>query len=519
MPLNPFLAQFGFDEDPFASTNAAGEGRLADYFVDPPYFTAVLGDPNIPQSHIVLAPRGGGKTAQKRRIENIAPDGEFFCISYDEFDLPARLTLKDVTWDYHVSQICRRLTVGILAFLHEEHSYVQTLDKRKRRLLAFYADAFIGPMSEADFQSALRSIKSIPQRVGQIMGQYGGPVTLFVRAILARLKVTDAPNAAELVGNMTQSQSLRYHLDQLSDIVTALGFRSTYILVDRVDELQLTSNDARKTFEFVRPLLTDLRTLETPHLAFKFFMWDQTEPYVRSGVRLDRIALDVLTWSPAELQLMLSRRLAAYSRGTVSEIDNLSCKVPNIVWDPIVAQLAHGSPREMIVLMRTVIAEQTRTSMSGGCITTRSFWTAVGKFADDQALEAAGKHLDDLKKIGASGRLTFGIAEIASNVFRISQQVTGNKIQNWQRTGVIAQIGTMPNPGKRPPHLYGPVDVRVAIAMMVSLSPEGLLSKHALVCPGCETVILTDRSLDCPRCHHPIRHGETESLVRAAHRR
>jgi hypothetical protein len=67
-----FLSAFGFSENPFASTNADKEPHLSRYFVPPPYFTSVKGDPKDPKSNMVLAPRGGGKTAQKVMIEEFA---------------------------------------------------------------------------------------------------------------------------------------------------------------------------------------------------------------------------------------------------------------------------------------------------------------------------------------------------------------------------------------------------------------------------------------------------------------
>jgi hypothetical protein len=69
LSVNDFLNYFGFEGDPFESTNADNEPRLADYFVPPPYFPTVLGDARFPQSQVVLAPRGSGKTAQRRMIE------------------------------------------------------------------------------------------------------------------------------------------------------------------------------------------------------------------------------------------------------------------------------------------------------------------------------------------------------------------------------------------------------------------------------------------------------------------
>lgn len=515
---NPFLARLGFDEDPFASTNAAGERRLDAYFVDPPYFDSVVGDPRQPSSHIVLAPRGGGKTAQKRRLESIAPHSGFFCISYDEFDLPSGFALRDADWNYHVTQICRRMTAGILALLHDDPSRVQTLTKRQKDLLAQYADWFLGPMSAADFLTALRSIKSISPRIKRVIDQYGGPVALFVRAVLARLDINEPPSGQGLASGATLSQSLRYHLDHLSEIIRSLDFFCTYVLVDRVDELEPTSNDAEKTFAFVRPLLTDLRTLETPGLAFKFFLWDETLPYIQESVRTDRLHTDVLSWSPPELERMLSRRLAAHSDRRITSIAQVACDDATCAWDFIIAQLAHGSPRDMIVLLHRVIAEQTRTSPAGHCIEVESFWSAVRSFSDGMAADRAGKHLPDLRRIGASGRVTFGSAEIANEVFRISQRVTANKLQSWQRAGVIAHIGTLPNPGRRPPYLYAPADLRMAIAMAPNTPPEETLEFNAFICHGCQQLVITDRSLPCPSCmaEIEIEYEEATSVMSSA---
>ena len=69
MAINEFLANFGFSLDPFESTNAENEPELDSYFVPPPYFPTVMGNPQTPSSHIVLAPRGGGKTCKCRMIE------------------------------------------------------------------------------------------------------------------------------------------------------------------------------------------------------------------------------------------------------------------------------------------------------------------------------------------------------------------------------------------------------------------------------------------------------------------
>lgn len=60
-----YLDKFGFQADPFQSTNAADEPEISNYFVPPPYFKAVVGDPSQPKSQVILAPRGGRKDRTK----------------------------------------------------------------------------------------------------------------------------------------------------------------------------------------------------------------------------------------------------------------------------------------------------------------------------------------------------------------------------------------------------------------------------------------------------------------------
>jgi hypothetical protein len=50
--------QLGFRTHPFLKTNADEEDSLQSYFVPPPYFDAIIGDPKMPNSSVVLAPRG-----------------------------------------------------------------------------------------------------------------------------------------------------------------------------------------------------------------------------------------------------------------------------------------------------------------------------------------------------------------------------------------------------------------------------------------------------------------------------
>src|SRR5439155_18193748 len=149
---SPFLRQFHLVEDPFESTNADTEPRLDAYFVPPPYFATVLGDTRNPKSHVVLAPRGGGKTAQRRMIETRSFDaGDFLCITYDRFDQPAGFSVGKATLAYHLNQVCRLILIGVLVQMNAEPELVERLSKNQKQVLKFQIDRFLGSLSAQEF--------------------------------------------------------------------------------------------------------------------------------------------------------------------------------------------------------------------------------------------------------------------------------------------------------------------------------------------------------------------------------
>jgi hypothetical protein len=510
-----FLRQLGFEEDPFASTNAADEPNLASYFVEPPYFATVMGDPQRPQSYVVLAPRGGGKTAQRRMIEDASREEAILCVTYDSFDLPERFKLEDATWAYHAEQVARLLVVGILARLIDDSDAVERLDRTQKERLGAYVQRFLGSMTEDQFEQAVRAIKSLPDKAGELLRRFTGPLSTVVTAILMAFGLPALNIQAAEAMAKDRSETLRIDLQRLGEIARAAGFESVYVLVDRVDEMGLTATDASKTLQFIHPLVTDLPTLELPGMAFKFFLWDLIEEDLRAtGGRPDRVPIYTLAWSPEDLQQMISRRLSALSKGRVSSLTELFCSDVGLNTDLLMAHLAGGSPRDLIRMMARVVAEQTRVTDEATCIGPEALWSGIRRFADERSEELVHRYLPDVRRIGARGQVTFTINQLASDVFRVTTQAARSKVQKWEQTGLISQIGELPNPGNRPMNLYGAVDMRLAIAMLRTASPEEVVGNYILSCPECERLAISDRdAIGCPHCNHEFTLREASSLL------
>ena len=512
MSLYDFLKKFGFNDDPFRSTNAADEPMLTSYFVPPPYFASVLGTPKSPRSDVVLAPRGGGKTAQRIKIESESKiNNDFLCISYEKFDIREEIKPKDIDLSYHLNNICRLMLVAVLSEIDSDPELILKLDSHKKAVLKYQIQKMLGEISSAEYESAINSLKNIGDKASDLWDKYGGKVAAIVNAFISKYGFGKIDVSGVTKVNLKEDDSLRYHFHQLQKTLDVIGFKTTYILVDRVDELYLTAKNAQSTFNFIRPLLEDLPTLETPGVAFKFFLWDQIENfYKESGARPDRVPIHKLGWTPEELGKMLTERLRAYSSARISYFDEMFDK-KNINAHKLVAHLSFGSPRDMIRICQSIINEQTRMDTSSKLLEEKSLWLGIKKFADVRSDELFGQYLSDLRKVGS---VTFTINRIANDIFRVSQQAARAKAQKWMNVGAVIKIGELPNPGNRPLHLYGLLDPRLAIALRPQQETDLVCGNFILLCPSCGRICISDREqITCTGCFDNFGLSKSQSLL------
>lgn len=509
MALNAFLASQQFVEDPFQSTNAGEEPRLEKYFVPPPYFASVLGDPVNPKSQVILAPRGGGKTAQRVMIEKSSEGGEFLCVTYDDFPMASKFTLSDATLDYHLNNICGLILLGVLVQLERHPEKISNLDKQDKEVLKFQIDRFLGTFSVDQFEKAVKSLKNFGDKAHDLWNKYGGKVAALINAFIAKYDFGSIDVSQLKFDESRKDEQLKYHLRRQVDIAIKCGFKSVYVLVDRVDETPLTGMDARQSFALIKNLMSDLPTLEIKGLAFKFFLWDQLkDEYVQQGARPDRVKIFELNWRPEELEKMLSERLKEYSRGAHNSFNTLT-STSDLNTHRLVARLGAGSPRDMIRVCGRIVDEHTRSDSPTTKIPAETIYRGVQNFSQERSEELFSANLVQLKKLST---VTFTVNQLASDFLRISIQAARNRIGPWQNSGAIKKIDEIENQGSRPLHLYGISDVRLLIALFPKLEVRHILTNWSFVCPSCGSVALSDRKEIVCECGERMASKEAKSL-------
>ncbi len=500
MNLDEYLSHLGFRTDPFASTNADSEDLLQEYFVPPPYFVPVLGQPASPESHIVFAPRGGGKTAQRRMIEMASEESTFLCVLHDRFPVTSKQDVIEVSLDTHLREVSRKLLVAVLVHLDEHPKDNEKLSKESRNLIVKEAVFQLGPLSADEFHREVQSLKSLGKRTGEWIREHAGPIKPVISAIFkkAELEPPDFESAeADPASGPMEPWSLR--LAYLTQAAQGLGYQSVYVLIDKVDELQETSSDPLMTFELVAPLITNLPSMEMKGICFKVFLWDRAQThYIDGGGRPDRVRDYTLGWNSPDLADMMSRRLSAHSDGTIASLNDLMEAGSDLDLQNLAADLAHGSPRDMVRLASEIRATHLNRYSMTHRFNRQDVFDGIREFSLRISDERSRKFLPDLLKTGS---YRFTQSRLANDLLKITKQSVQAKVAEWRKTGLIEKVAELQDSRNRPQHLYGVVDTRLAIAMREDLEAEMVLGQFVFFCPECAHLNISDETaIICAQC-------------------
>jgi hypothetical protein len=261
-------------------------------------------------------------------IEFKASEENVFAITYDRFENLAGLSLKNLSTEYHVKNIIQMGTIGFLLEIHSRSLQAPAFGRFERGQIEELSNRYLGDITRIEALKALNSLKSLSTKAKQLLRDWSGPLSALFSAALASAGLPSGVKLSpEGVGKHNErggDAASKAHLEIIRDLIRSIGFKSFYILVDKVDETPQTGNNAEDSFLLVKPLLRDLELLQIKGIGFKFFLWDKLEPHYREFARPDRIQQFELSWGEAELRTMLSRRLEAFSNGNVRDLGQLT---------------------------------------------------------------------------------------------------------------------------------------------------------------------------------------------------
>ncbi len=510
MSYSTLLQNLGFERDPFAKTNADEEDLLEDYFIEPPFFKAVYGDIREPKSAIVYAPRGGGKTALKRRIELSARTESFLSVTYNSFPTTG-MKLRDITLEYHLRNIARILLVAILS--EATTSGVDKLTRDDRHFLYILSKEHLSELTRADLREAITAVTHISDKAKAVWNHLTGPISAGLGVVLVHWGFK-APELSKFEETKAKAGSLEEQIRFLVKLAPNFGFLSTYVLVDKIDENLLTGGTAT-SLGFIRPLLSNLPILETNGMAFKLFLWDRIEADAREFSRPDRVKTFKLQWTSSQLKVMLSRRLAAHSSNKVLSLASIVALGRQVDIDDLVVSLSGGSPRNIIRICKAIFDQQSEFDANSTIVSERAVLTGIELIAEAIAAESVPENaLRDLKKLK---RADFTVTNVYADVFRISQGSGTQKVQSWQDSGAVIKIGNrQEKKGNRPSNVYAVTSPIVLKHIFSDINALDFSEKKMRLCE-CGQLVLRDwdssKNQSCHACERSLNESPSVSAT------
>lgn len=251
-----FIRSLGFEDDPFRYYNADQEDRLDKYFIDPPYFESLWGDPNSPESHVVLAPRGGGKSAQRRMLEERCWAHEVFLITYDYFFTTGGIkSAKDADMAFHLRNLNRLALISFFSYLANRDIFDPIMyESEEKRFLTKMIDKYLGDIEVSTIRDVIQGSMTFPAKFKRWWNENLPFIGLLSAFVKSRFQL-DFGTPGKFEREVVVSEDPLNHFKTILRLARKFGLNSCYILIDKVDETELTGNDPIASYALVQSLI------------------------------------------------------------------------------------------------------------------------------------------------------------------------------------------------------------------------------------------------------------------------
>lgn len=395
--IRSWLESWGFVGNPFASWEAGREPWLSRYFIRRPFFEQLLTNP---KSALIFAPRGGGKTATRLMVETECrpelPFSPVFSVSFTDFSPFIETTSQhfSFTLGEYIPHLIGAALPRLLVAIGRQQSMPVT-SPRLNRELRYWLEHYAPHLQTAtsfgqifrqiepslDLTQLTDVIRYIQERNSQRrLINVSGQVIHFADWIRKLVNATSASPQAPLDSPSRIIQNF-IHTSLESLNVESAPCNIFYLLVDGIDEFELTHDNPHASAALLRPLIGNLHFLELPYLAVKFFLPIEQRAVFEAIARLDRLDIVELRWESTvegsellPLQRLLRRRIAAFNKqGFVSLAEMCVPPLRRVIEDAMI-EMAQDSPRNLMRLGNMLINEHCRDVTGTGSLITLDDW-------------------------------------------------------------------------------------------------------------------------------------------------
>jgi len=476
-------------ENPFENYTAESEPNISAYAVKPPYIDTINQRVLSKKSFILFGDRGAGKSATRVTLFNdiwkdLVDYDKPFIVNFLDYSA-CLVKLRDGNlqeWDI-LKEVAYLVLEQLLIWLtslgeSDRRIYTESLTPEEMSHLIVMLRAFYLSRPEVDrkvSESAalrllghawsMRGILWASKRWDALSKLVGNIADIFAKKVDKDADIGGA--VQDLLKNTSASASGgRVLLEKLVDTVKIFSFSGIVVLVDKVDETEITTNSAQNTAQLISPILSHVQLLEVEGFAWVFFLWGDIRPHFEKEgkIRLDKIANTSIEWSVPFLKKMLNERVRFFSdkRLEFSALFASEIDVEGNAEDLI--RLSMRSPRELVRLLDIIVAEHDAKYASLDKVVlldNQSLDAGKDKYVTTRIYDLFDR--ETVRQVCRVAKMQF-INKDLQSAFRISASGARNKIIAWQAAGIIKQTGTRAQEGDqggKPNYEYTVTDARI----------------------------------------------------------
>lgn len=392
--VNAWLQSWGFLANPFENWDADREylPLLSRYYIKPPFYDQLLTEH---RSALIYARRGGGKSAARIMVESecgpISASSPVLSISFtdfsyfvDDFTNIQNLALKD-----YVELLIPAILTQLLVAINAMTSDAIALDKQQIHELRFWLDQFVPywmtPKYKEDIQKSLSSVIYLKSTLSSHSRH--SELARLIQESQQHLTHHDHSNhdtqltslfdklykQSNRAGSRKRNSSSQSMVELIEFCRATLSSKNStcqglFLLIDGVDEYKLTQKDPQAAAKLLDPLLGNIKFLEKPGLAVKFFLPLEFRPAFEEATRADRLPNYTLSWldethgkeSLGRMRELLQTRLIRYSNGEIRSLSEMCTPELRNTIEEILIQESKATPRHILQLGNQIFVEHCR---------------------------------------------------------------------------------------------------------------------------------------------------------------
>lgn len=491
--------QLELSGNPFEHYTAETEPHIIEYAVRPPYLEAIAARVTGLSSFILFGDRGAGKSATRITVFNQlwapgqqpgkAPLLSYFTDFTPLLPLLKRGTLADRDIVEAVAFVVIEQLLIWLASLDDgtREIFLETLNADERSLAHSLISEFYltRPELERQFRSqetfkllnsalTTKSAIWLAQRWDAISGVIASIASIFAKKVDGSAEIAPATEGLLRSLKGAEPNAGRAVLSRLVQLSKVFGFTGISILVDKVDETELTTNSAEATAKLIYPLMSHIQLLEVPGFSWQFFLWSKVKSYLEGedkSIRLDKIANSLIAWDRGQFSKMLDARLRFFSGGKHAFAALFeSGAVADAAFESI-CEISMGSPRELVKILDIIVREHdaVHAFSENSLISSDSVQQGLDKYVQDVINTVYSERV--LGQIYRIRKSKFVNRDVQTS-FRVSDQSARAKIKAWEDAGLVRFIGTRAaegDAGGKPSNEYMVADARIERIMQREL--------------------------------------------------